>query len=619
MPDSSSPKKPKAAKKSKQQEPEVPIQGTRETVESVIVAFVLAFLFRAFVAEAFVIPTGSMAPTLMGAHKDVFCEQCGQQFQNGVSEEFDTETGLRTNQVFIAGCCSNCRALNKYDFRGNSDHVTFSGDRILVSKFDYVLSKPERWDVFVFKFPQSARMNYIKRLVGLPGESLMIREGDIFIKQPGQQSWEIARKPPRKIRAMRRVVSDTSNPAPALVKAGWPANWQPQGNGASNWETINDPESGWRAKLSASSELSQVRYFHKVPTIIDWEIIAAGQQINVPGSMDSQLVTDYLAYNTVMSTNNRELIYDGNSLRPTVTTENRAFDIVAEQGAFTATSSDTNRGLHWVGDLMFEANLDISGESGQLRMDIVEMGVRYQLIVDVSNGQAKLSGRTLEGEAVQFGGGAELTAETDIQGSGSHTVALSNFDDELLVWIDGAVVNFGDSTYDSAEIRVGNARRPYWTQEDPMDAAPLGIAGQGIELEISDVKVYRDIYYIADIPNSRTVTDIPLNAETIAAVPVRDIRLAPIEAVQAIYGMPQWWEQTNLFALRQTMEFQLDERQYLPLGDNSSRSSDGRAWTGRNYVGQEYLLGKALLVFWPHTWNTPIPFSPNIHRMGLIR
>ena len=49
----------------------------RETIESVVIAFVLAFLFRTFEAEAFVIPTGSMAPTLMGRHKDLVCPKCG--------------------------------------------------------------------------------------------------------------------------------------------------------------------------------------------------------------------------------------------------------------------------------------------------------------------------------------------------------------------------------------------------------------------------------------------------------------------------------------------------------------------------------------------------------------
>lgn len=40
--------------------------GIKETIESILVAFILAFIFRAFVMEAFVIPTGSMAPTLLG-------------------------------------------------------------------------------------------------------------------------------------------------------------------------------------------------------------------------------------------------------------------------------------------------------------------------------------------------------------------------------------------------------------------------------------------------------------------------------------------------------------------------------------------------------------------------
>ena len=47
--------------------------GWRETVESLLMAVILALLFKGYVAEAFVIPTGSMAPTLMGRHRDVCC------------------------------------------------------------------------------------------------------------------------------------------------------------------------------------------------------------------------------------------------------------------------------------------------------------------------------------------------------------------------------------------------------------------------------------------------------------------------------------------------------------------------------------------------------------------
>src|SRR5580704_13793773 len=61
--------------------------ATRETIESVIIAFVLAFLFRTFEAEAFVIPTGSMAPTLMGKHKDVECPMCHYRYQANASDD----------------------------------------------------------------------------------------------------------------------------------------------------------------------------------------------------------------------------------------------------------------------------------------------------------------------------------------------------------------------------------------------------------------------------------------------------------------------------------------------------------------------------------------------------
>src|SRR5690242_21075953 len=59
--------------------------SVKETVESILVAFILAFIFRAFVVEAFVIPTGSMAPTLYGAHMRFRCPDCGYSFDVGYS------------------------------------------------------------------------------------------------------------------------------------------------------------------------------------------------------------------------------------------------------------------------------------------------------------------------------------------------------------------------------------------------------------------------------------------------------------------------------------------------------------------------------------------------------
>ena len=59
-----------------QQQPET----IKDTLISIMIAFTMAFVFRGFVVEAFVIPTGSMAPTLMGAHMQLRGPETGYQW-----------------------------------------------------------------------------------------------------------------------------------------------------------------------------------------------------------------------------------------------------------------------------------------------------------------------------------------------------------------------------------------------------------------------------------------------------------------------------------------------------------------------------------------------------------
>jgi signal peptidase I len=54
------------------------------------------------------------------------------------------------------------------------------------------------------------------------------------------------------------------------------------------------------------------------------------------------------------------------------------------------------------------------------------------------------------------------------------------------------------------------------------------------------------------------------------------------------------------------------------MGDNSMESFDARGWPD-HHVPERLLIGRAIVVFWPHFWNRPIPFLPNVQRMGLIR
>jgi len=117
----------------------------RDNIEAFAVAIAMALVIRHFSVEAFRIPTGSMMPTLYGDDKTVEPRR--------------------------------------------------HGDRILVDKFLWLRHDPERWQVAVFQYPLNRNTNFIKRLVGLPGEWLGIANGDIWTSKDGKE-WSIERKPP---------------------------------------------------------------------------------------------------------------------------------------------------------------------------------------------------------------------------------------------------------------------------------------------------------------------------------------------------------------------------------------------------------------------------------------
>jgi signal peptidase I len=161
------------------------------TFEWLITAFILAFVFRAFVMEAFRIPTGSMADTLKGAHFRLRCTQCGYQYDHGFVPHYYglPEDTIPPGAVPIRGE-TRCPSCGYYAPAGERIPVA-NGDRILVLKCIYQFEDPHRWDVIVFKNPINPAENYIKRLIGLPGETIEIIDGDIYI------NGLIARKPPQ--------------------------------------------------------------------------------------------------------------------------------------------------------------------------------------------------------------------------------------------------------------------------------------------------------------------------------------------------------------------------------------------------------------------------------------
>lgn len=209
--------------------------SVKETIESILVAFILAFVFRAFVVEAFVIPTGSMGPTLMGAHLRLQCPDCGFQFpvsfpKQSAGDDTDIPATATFQQGFSA-TCPNCG----YQIPLGGVQPVYFGDRILVLKYRYLFSQPDRWDVVVFKSPYEQSRdpndpkyadNYIKRLVGLPNESIMILDGDVYVGHKGlpPEQFQIQRKPDYAQRALWQAVYDNDY-LPHEDRIGWQDPW----------------------------------------------------------------------------------------------------------------------------------------------------------------------------------------------------------------------------------------------------------------------------------------------------------------------------------------------------------------------------------------------------------
>lgn len=618
----------------------------REFLESLAVALILAFLFRGFVAEAFVIPTGSMAPTLMGAHKDVTCEQCGYEYQSGASGEFD-KNGAQVSFSVVATTCPNCRFEMTLDLKTDANERTFSGDRILVSKFAYLWNEPSRWDVIVFKYPRESRQNYIKRLVGRPEEDLRIQHGDVFIRGNSETNkdlavsklndgFEIARKTPNVVKETLQIVRDTAFQPSELVEAGVPSTWQPFPERSSDTEiawSVDQSVDSWSANVDASQSTDPVwlRYFHRVVDRQTWDEVVANQ--SPPISTDprpTRLITDFTHYNTGLIVS-RKRVYNGAAV----------LDSYDEEGPVSGSTNRESRsgisendGIHWVPDLAEELDLTLLSDTGKVHLKLVAHGVNYLCEIDIATGVARLKIRKGNVGVKGFHNDDDVFSEsvefpTVLNGAGNYRLRYANVDEQLLLWIDGTLQNpFTKSislsgarilgSYASDEYLTPNERYPHWLPSDPLDASPLAIGVSGAKAELARAAVYRDLYYVATRGDG--YNDYQSLAQTLyrSTQTAREGNETEHQLLELVLTRPALWKSSPYFLERRSVAFTLGKDQYFPMGDNSPASLDARAWVGQKYVPERLLIGRAILVFWPHFWNRPVPFTPNIERMGLI-
>ncbi|HVS70591.1 MAG TPA: signal peptidase I [Phycisphaerae bacterium] len=558
----------------KRQDPS--LAGIVDTIEAIIIALILALTFRAFIVEAFVIPTGSMAPTLLGAHFKVICPVCGYEFDLNADLNYQYEATSTGNQIVTAPprselgsntdipcddhgepICPNCLSVIPYssmpqylgthaiaqDARAGRlpGPVPFAlannGDRILVLKYLYNLLPPKRWDVIVFKEPMKAEDNYIKRLIGLPGETVEIVNGDVYIGPPGAPNdpadRQIARKPPWIQNAVWQLVYDNDfypndEGKPRPDGSVWTNPWHGESPG---WD-IHGPILSFTPPAGQNG--GSLRFVPREPYGLN-----------------------LLGYNN---------------------------DIIeVRANAWSGAPAP----IRAVGDLHMETTWTPATDQASIALTLglpancfkAHWGPDGVILYRVHPGEDADEVRPVAGPI----------AVAPPQKNKPVHVVFENVDRSARFFIDGKMVATYELPWTAADaLHDGERDRP------GSQVIRIELSGQST---LSHLKLSRDLYY-----------------------------------TQSYSGSPRTANAGNPLTL--------GPDEFFPLGDNSRESSDGRYWnsvypalddlgTREGIVPRRYLLGKAFFVYWPAGYPalnnlslpaiSTLPIVPNTGDMRLIR
>ncbi|HLA84242.1 MAG TPA: signal peptidase I, partial [Thermoguttaceae bacterium] len=251
----------------------------RKIVESGALLLVAGLFCRTWCVEGlFVpvgIPSGSMAPALLGPHCRFLCRDCGRTFACGADVP---RIGPRR---VCPGCGSVAEIAAAPDVR--------KGDRVVLLRSAYAGRSPRRWEIVAFHDPSRPSRMAVKRVVGLPGESVEIRRGNVFI------NGEIQRKPWAVQQAMAVLVHD--GPGKGSDKNTTDLRWAAE-TSDSRWIRSGD---GFRHP--GPRESADARPDGAEP--IDW--LVYHHQRWIGDSLAAGPVTDELSYNQWRSQRSDEI------------------------------------------------------------------------------------------------------------------------------------------------------------------------------------------------------------------------------------------------------------------------------------------------------------------------
>ena len=432
-------------------------------IGSFVDLFVWLLVLKSFFLPLFIIPTGSMAETLAGAHSTNTCVNCGYDYMIG---PLQTPKGQLLPDVIQ---CPNCRLVEFTVAPGQANRLEEkAGDRIMVHGWPFALGgfgAPQRWDVVVFKNPNEPDVNFIKRLIAMPGETVELINGDVFVIPPGKDTAEIVRKTPEA--------------QESLWFPYYQQDYLPREAVDHNFDRVPDYLPQWIA-LRDDSSWNDLRTRRPV-----FDGVGAPRQeilftTATSGRPTPAMIMDHYGYNSPRMCQDRT----GRLQNPDACNE-----IVSD----VRLSTD-------VRFLEGEVEHVVDGGSSEGTFELVLQRFSYRFVARLTaDGSLSLWMRRDRADLKQIGETVQVDVSRPVR------LSLGHADGTVTVAVDGApVLESGDAYQITPEI----ARQ----QERPLRAPVLRMAGENVRVELSRVQIDRDVHYRRDrrMPLANGVSGNPL-------------------------------------------------------------------------------------------------------------
>ncbi|REJ70212.1 MAG: S26 family signal peptidase [Planctomycetota bacterium] len=404
----------------------------RRIFEGLLLAVVLIVIVRTWLIAGILLPQRvagpSMAEAFLGPHRPVTCRDCGWQFacaESLLPERFTARCplcGERENDV--------------------AKIAPVAGTRLLLDRATFSYRAPRRWEPIVFRCAEQPAQSYLKRVVGLPGEVVELRRGDVYV------NGQIERKSLAVARTMGILIDDTRyRPASGRLPARWRGEVEPGGG-----------KPGTASDGSGSTKTPSRWQYVDGRFVLEAVETPDAPKVEVePNAAATTHPIDWLTYRH----------------------RRREDDPLAASTAVNddyATNQNVSRQLEAVDDVVAAVRLTTTG-TGALFLAVERAEGRFVFRLERSGGSLTRDGEELNRRMAIKG---PLTALGENR---SLTLEWGSLDRRLLVRLNGRLIL--EHNIDATATTATEPSRP-----------SLAIGGRSLGIAVESAKVWRDVHYL---------------------------------------------------------------------------------------------------------------------------